>query len=110
MNAREIALTTKEREHWSSIGSRNVRRFLVNGWLQVIVSVDAGLWHLSVSHPSRYPTWDEIRDIRYALLPNDMTFGILLPPKEQYVNVHENCFHLHEIPQVHEPIGLIVTP
>lgn len=67
--------------------------------LRVIVAweTDDG-WHLSISHPSRYPTWDEIRDARYELLPNDCTMAMLLPPKEQYVNLHPNCFHLHEVP------------
>lgn len=55
------------------------------------------LWHLSISHPHRYPKWDEIRDARYKFLPTDLTFGMLLPPPEEYVNVHPNCFHLWEI-------------
>ena len=65
--------------------------------LRVIVSKDAGYWHLSVSHPSRYPTWDEIKDVRYKYLPNDITVGLLFPPREEYVNVHDNCFHLWEV-------------
>lgn len=79
-----------------------VGTFMVNGFLKVFVTKDADLWHLSVSHPRRYPTWDEIRDIRYALLPGDKTFAILFPPRDQYVNVHPNCFHLHEVPELHE--------
>jgi len=67
------------------------------GSLKIIISEDAGRLHLSVSHPLRYPTWDEIKEIRYKYLPNEKTFGILLPPKEEYVNVHPNCFHLWEI-------------
>ncbi|SIS88764.1 DUF7694 domain-containing protein [Alicyclobacillus vulcanalis] len=58
--------------------------------------VDGG-WHMSISHPERYPTWDEIREARYQLIPNDVTMAMLLPPKEEYVNVHPNCFHLHEV-------------
>jgi hypothetical protein len=54
-------------------------------------------WHLSISHPTRYPTWDEIKAARYALLPDDMTMAMLLPPKAQYVNIEETCFHLTEI-------------
>jgi len=54
-------------------------------------------WHMSISHPSRYPTWNEIRDARYELLPDDCTMAMLLPPKAEYVNLHPNCFHLHEI-------------
>ena len=54
-------------------------------------------WHLSISHPARYPSWDEIKEARYALLPDDCTMAMLLPPKSQYVNIEETCFHLHEI-------------
>jgi len=65
--------------------------------LRVIVSKDSGYWHLSVSHPTRYPTWDEIKEVRYKYLPNNITVGLLFPPKEEYVNVHKNCFHLWEV-------------
>ena len=54
-------------------------------------------WHMSISCANRYPVWDEIRDARYALLPDEITMGMFLPPKAQYVNVHPNCFHLHEV-------------
>lgn len=54
-------------------------------------------WHLSISHPSRYPTWDEVAKARYDLLPTDITIAQILPPPGEYVNVHEFCFHLHQI-------------
>lgn len=56
-------------------------------------------WHLSISHPSRHPTWDEIKTARYKLLPLDMAFAMILPPPEFYVNVaaQDHVFHLHEI-------------
>jgi hypothetical protein len=56
-------------------------------------------WHLSISCRNRYPTWDEIRDARYDLLPDNITMAQLLPPKSEYVAIHPNCFHLHEIIQ-----------
>lgn len=82
--------------------SKLVRCCMVNGWLRVLVCIEAGLWHMSISHPRRYPTWDEIKAIRYALLPDEKTFGILFPPMAQYVNMHPNCFHLHELPEMAE--------
>lgn len=65
--------------------------------LLVLRSTEGGYLHLSISHPERYPTWEEIKEARYDLLPNECTVGILLPPKEEYVNIHPNCFHLHEV-------------
>jgi hypothetical protein len=63
-----------------------------------IIGGDDGFrWHLSMSHPSRYPTWDELKEARYRLLPDEIYMAQLLPPKADYVNLHENCFHLHEL-------------
>jgi hypothetical protein len=56
-------------------------------------------WHLSISHPDQYPEWDWIADARYALVPDETVMVMFLPPRSEYVNVHENCFHLHECPE-----------
>lgn len=56
-------------------------------------------WHLSIAHPSRYPTWDEIKVARYALTPEDVPMAMILPRTAEYVNVpaQDNVFHLHEL-------------
>jgi hypothetical protein len=66
---------------------------------------DELLWHMSVSHPKRHPTWDEIKFLRYRLLADDLCFGLLLPPSELYVNVpsQDHVFHLWEITDPREP-------
>ncbi len=69
------------------------------GRCKILVSppIDDGWgWHMSISHPKRYPKWDEIAKARYDLLPTDRVFVMVLPPQEQYVNLHDNCFHLWE--------------
>lgn len=53
-------------------------------------------WHLSISHPWRNPTWDEIASARYQLVPDDVSMAMILPPSAQYVNLHEKCFHLFQ--------------
>ena len=65
-------------------------------------------WHLSVSHHKRNPTWEEIRDLRYALIPDEVMVAMFLPPKKDYVDVHHYCFHLYEceaadVPQMIRP-------
>lgn len=56
------------------------------------------LWHLSISHRKRYPTWDEIMQARTHCLPADRAFAQLFPSSfEEFVNIHDNCFHLWEI-------------
>lgn len=54
-------------------------------------------WHLSVAHPSRYPTWDEVAKARYTLLPHDATFAMLLPPPGDYVNLHNFVFQVVQL-------------
>ena len=63
----------------------------------VIVAVEGGAWHLSIAHRHRYPKWNSIAKARYDLLPADVTMAMLLPPIHEYVNIHENCFHLWQI-------------
>lgn len=53
-------------------------------------------WHLSISHPFRYPSWEEIKAARYTLVPHDVTMVMCFPPPGEFVNVHPNCFHLYE--------------
>ena len=69
------------------------------GYCTVLAGMEPGIgWHLSISTPHRYPTWDEIKTARYDLVPHNITMAMLLPPPSEYVNVHENCFHLHQMP------------
>lgn len=56
-------------------------------------------WHLSISHTRRYPTWEEIAFAWYTLVPEAETrSGVLvLPPIEDYINIHEYCMQVHEL-------------
>jgi hypothetical protein len=67
------------------------------GECTVIVTREFGRWHLSIAHESRYPSWDEIAEARYRVLPDDVTMGLDLPPKSEYVNIHRNCFQIVEV-------------
>lgn len=53
-------------------------------------------WHLSISHPIRYPKWDEIKQARMRYIPQNVTMAMFLPGEHSYVNIHPNCFHLWE--------------
>ncbi len=75
-------------------GSRAFRM----GPCQIIVSKQRAGWHLSVSRPDRLPTWEEVRDARYELVPDEATMALLLPPKSEYVNVYNFCLQMYEIP------------
>lgn len=55
-------------------------------------------WHVSISHPDRYPTWDEVAAAWYGLVPDAdrRTGAMLLPPKAEYINIHNFCFQVLE--------------
>lgn len=73
------------------------QRKVKDGHLSLFVGPEPEGWHLSISHTARYPTWDEIKEARYRFCPNDLTMAMLLPPMEEYVNVHERTFHLWQV-------------
>lgn len=69
-----------------------------SGPLSVIVGwLDTSGWHMSVAHPARYPSWDEIADLRYQLIPDDVHMAMLLPPSDEYCNLHPNCMHVYQV-------------
>lgn len=80
------------------------------GDVSVHVAKENGLWHLSISQPYRYPTWDEIYTAWYDLCPDaaQITGAILLPRKTEYVNLHPNCFHVHQLEDAEVPSGIIL--
>lgn len=76
---------------------RNFTVYLM-GQVSIFVGIDDnGSHHLSIAHPKRYPTWDEVVHIRYELVPDGATMAMLLPSQKDYINIHENCFQLHEL-------------
>jgi len=80
------------------------------GEVRACVARKEGYWHLSISHPRRHPTWSEIYTAWYDLVPGagrDFEGAILLPRKSEYVNLHKNCFHVHQLPDREMP-GLIL--
>lgn len=91
----------KKKERFPLPGLQPNTRIHEWGECTVIVSppfLDKG-YHLSISHPKRYPTWDEIRDSWYALVPNsnNRIGAMILPNKEEYINIHPNLFQIMEI-------------
>ena len=81
------------------------QRDVEDGHLSVFAGTEPNGFHLSISHrtndrppkPGRYPTWDEIHEARYRFCPPKATMGILLPPKEEYVDMHPTTFHLWQV-------------
>jgi hypothetical protein len=76
----------------------DTRMFRVRS-LKVMLShhPDTGRIHMSISHPSRYPTWDEMAAIRYHLIKERVIMAMLAPPLDEYVNFHPFCFQWLQI-------------
>jgi hypothetical protein len=106
----EVGDDSGTREHLRALGSLAVKFFTMGECSIILAREPAGvggekLWHLTISCTHRHPTWDEIKTVRYKLLPLDRCFGMLLPPPEFYVNVpaQDHVFHLWEITDPREP-------
>lgn len=56
-------------------------------------------WHMSISCANRDPQWNEIKEAWYDLIPDaeNRNGAMFFPPKDEYVNVHKYCFHIHEV-------------
>lgn len=68
--------------------------------LRALYSHDEGRMHLSIAYVDRTPQWKEIAEARYALLPDEAEFAIVLPSEVNYVNLHPYTIHLWEM---HDP-------
>jgi hypothetical protein len=68
------------------------------GGCHIICSQQKAGWHLTISRLDKLPSWEEVRDVRYQLIPDEATMAMLLPPRTEYVNVHPFCLQLYEIP------------
>ena len=78
-------------------GDASVRWFKM-GKIRACLTLDDNLGYtLSVSHNRRYPTWDEVCHLRYELIPDNHTMMMMLPPKDEYINMHNFCFILTEL-------------
>lgn len=56
-----------------------------------------GLLHLSLSAHKRNPAYQEVKEARYELMPDAKYVAQIFPPQDEFVNIHEGCFHLWEL-------------
>ena len=54
------------------------------GRCTIIVSIDNGLWHLSISTPNALPSYNEIKQARYKYCPDDIYMAEIFPPKAKW--------------------------
>lgn len=63
---------------------------------ELFINKEMGLWHLSVAAKHTLGYY-ELKEIRYKFMPNNMQVAQIFPPREDFVNLHEFCFHLYEL-------------
>lgn len=85
---------------------------LKRGWLQVIASDGLSWDHVSVSTPSRCPTWDEMCMVKDLFFDKEETVVQYHPPKSEYVNYHPYCLHLwrHQAVDPLLPPSILIGP
>lgn len=72
--------------------------------MDILITVDAKKWHLSVS--AKFPLgYQQLKDVRYKFMPNDMSVAQIFPRREEFVNVHTCCWHLWEIDEDEEELN-----
>ena len=62
--------------------------------LNFIFSVADGWEHLSVSTPTRCPTWEEMQFMKEVFWKDNEVCYQLHPAKENYINNHPYCLHI----------------
>lgn len=56
---------------------------------------DGKRWiHMSVSHQSRLPTWQELREMKDLFIGKDRLAVQILPREKDYYNMHPHVLHL----------------
>jgi len=59
-------------------------------------------YHMSIAHPRRLPTWDEIKEAkqvaeREGAIDAARTYVMPFPPRSAWLSIHPFCFHLWEL-------------
>ena len=62
--------------------------------LNFMFSVQGGWEHLSVSMPSRTPTWDQMCKMKDIFFDEEEEAFEYHPKRSEYVNVHPHCLHI----------------
>lgn len=62
----------------------------------ILITIDEGMWHVSINsnHPIGYY---ELKEVRYLFCPDRCHMAQIFPPRSEFINLSENCFHLYEL-------------
>lgn len=57
------------------------------------------LLHVSLIYPNRLPSWEDLRQVKDAFFGDDLDAMMVIPKAEDYINVHQYCFHIWQTPR-----------
>jgi hypothetical protein len=62
----------------------------------ILITIDEGMWHMSINsdHPLSYY---ELKELRYLFIADHRHMAQIFPPRSEFINLSENCFHLYEL-------------
>lgn len=92
---RNFIIEAKEHKEWDKYGQYSTGCFKYKGKI-ILITIDDNKWHMSVSANPPLGYY-ELKQIRYEFLPNFIHAAQIFPPREEFVNIHENCYHFYEI-------------
>lgn len=96
MSKRYLPVNVDHIKKFQSDESQDLKGYMTKDGINILISIDHGRHHMSISRQDRYPNWGEIMATRNFLLPIGKHFVMALPPPQHYINYHKNCFHLWE--------------
>ena len=81
-------------ESYGNNGAFYVPRGIGGKYFTIVASDGEGWEHVSISLPSRTPTWEEMCEIKSLFWDDEDCVVQFHPPKSNYVNNFGTCLHL----------------
>jgi hypothetical protein len=80
--------------HHPTLSARKIADTLMVVW-SARKEADGRRWvHVSLSRPSRLPSWEDVRKVKDAFIGRERKALQILPPQAEYVNIHNHVLHL----------------
>ena len=71
--------------------------YSTNTGCKIIIAVEEGLAHISISHSNRLPSYNELKKAKYELCKDIKNMAQIFPTDDEYVNLHQYTLHLWEL-------------
>lgn len=106
-NHRRLVLDRATPEGWRLLERRpdgegwrvRIRGQVLHVIWSIGIELDGREWlHVSASHPSRIPLWEEMCRIKDVFVGPDRWAYQLHPPQDDYVNIHPGVLHMFAPP------------